>query len=224
MRGVFVTGTGTEVGKTVVSRALILGLQHRGTRVAGIKPIETGWNERKGDAVLLADACQKPELVQERGLYRAAAPLAPYAIELSGAHPPLVLEQVLEATRKLAAFADFAVIEGAGGFYVPLGRDETMADLASGLGLPLVLVSLNQLGVLSSVLCARECIERRGLFLRALVLVEPQARDSSFEHNARILKERLRTSVIHFPRCEGDAALIHAALDSGLVDACLSKA
>lgn len=219
MLGVFVTGTGTGVGKTFVSRALTAALHARGVRAVGLKPIETGWNACNADAVVLANACGKPELADANGLYRAQEPLAPYAIELLGSCPRLDSQALVSTVKELCADSQFAVIEGAGGFLVPINVNETIADVAQQLKLPTLLVSQNALGVLSHVLSTAECIVQRGLQLAGVVLTPVAAPDASVVYNQRILKERLGLPVICFERCVADdAALAAAAGRCGLLD------
>lgn len=210
MNGLFITGTGTGVGKTWLTRGLAAALHRRGVSVAAIKPLETGCDPDPADALELARACGREELARAPGLYRARPPLAPYAATLEG-EPPVDLDAVLAATRDLAA--DVTLVEGAGGLLVPLDAEHTLAELAAALALPLVIVARDGLGVLSATLTTAECAARRGLVLRAVVLSPPNdPHDASPATNARILQERLDCPVLRYaPARDDDAVLADAA-------------
>lgn len=225
--GWFVTGTGTDVGKTLVSRALTTALVARQFRVAAIKPIETGCAPSPADALLLASACGQSELALLADWYRAEPPLAPYAVELATGRAAPDLALITSAIRRVAATADRLIVEGAGGLVVPLDRQRTMADFAVQLELPLLVVANNRLGVLSDVLATCAVAEQRGLRIRAIVLndagVYEPLEDLSRGTNARILRERLQVPVLEFPRLTlQDATTLGATAESiGLVDSLL---
>jgi dethiobiotin synthetase len=228
--GLFVTATGTGAGKTFVTRGFAAALRVRGLRVAALKPIETGLSEPSAapiepatDAAFLAGACGRPELADASGFYRAAVPAAPYAVSLATGSPAPDLEQLAHAVRAAAAGSDIALVEGAGGLLVPLDRDRTIADLIASLGLPILLVAPNTLGVLSHALTAAESADRRNLRIAALVLTDlapaSDTSDPSRPHNAAILAERLPFPILRFPHCAdgSDATLAQAAISANLL-------
>jgi dethiobiotin synthetase len=227
MRGLFISSTGTGVGKTFVTRGLAASMTARGRRVAALKPLETGFDGLEGsDALALARACGRPELADFPGFYRAKPPVSPYAAQLDGDAAPPAIRALVDAVHHAARGSEFALVEGAGGLLVPLDRRQNMADLVAALGLPLVLVAPNALGVLSHVLTAAECARTRGIELRALVLVDPAdpAHEPSMRTNAKILDERLGTPVFEFPHvADADDALAQAANTSSLVDLLLDS-
>src|SRR5699024_3213720 len=96
----FVTGTGTEVGKTVVTRALTLALTRRGESIAALKPIEPDCNPTPVDAAALAQASGEPQLASAAGFYRAKRPVAPYTATLAGEESPPSVEALAESIRK----------------------------------------------------------------------------------------------------------------------------
>jgi dethiobiotin synthetase len=199
MRGYFITGTGTGIGKTTFTCILSQALRQLGQRVVALKPIETGVHEQPADARKLADACGQPHLADDPSWYRAHAPLSPYAAHLEGESLP-DLRRLADAVRRHAEVRTVVLVEGAGGLLVPLTRDTTIADLARELTLPLLLVAPNRLGVLSDVLAVHEAAMHRGLSVHAVILHQlPQddARDPSLRTNARILEERLSLPLIH---------------------------
>jgi dethiobiotin synthetase len=207
--GLFITGTGTGIGKTFVTRSLIGALRRRDRTVAALKPLETGCDPDPDDALALAHACRQPDLARAPGLYRAPAPLAPYAATLAGHAAPPPISDLAQTIRHLRDHTrpDHLLVEGAGGLLVPITHESSVADLACALALPLVLVAPDGLGVLSHTLTAYECARARALPIAGVVLSRHTAdpSDRSSETNARILAERLDgTPVLTFPRCEDD--------------------
>lgn len=228
IRGHFITGVSTAVGKTFVTRGLA-----RAYRLAGggdrapiaLKPIETGvdGDAGAGDAVALARACGRAELAHATGLYRAALPLAPHAVALETGTAPPDLDAIADRIRALARDAGRLLVEGAGGLLVPLDARRDMADLASALALPLLIVARDELGVLSSVLTCVESAHARKLAITAVVLsaIGPGGTDPSPRTNRRILEQRLALPVVSFPRCDDDDdALAAAAEHCGLLALC----
>lgn len=228
MKGLFVTGVGTGVGKTFVTRGLAAALVAAGRKVAALKPLETGFTEPAlSDAAALARASGRPELHSEAGFYRARAPLSPYAATLGGESPPPPLRALVDAVHRGARGCELCLVESAGGLLVPIDARITTAELAAALGIPLLLVAPNGLGVLSAVLTSAECARQRSIEVRAVVLVDPPAdkADPSVQTNARILDERLGVPVFEFPRVEhdSDAELASAASSSGLLSMALES-
>jgi dethiobiotin synthetase len=218
--GVFVTSTGTDCGKTHVSRAIILAMRALQHAVAGLKPIETGCEPEPRDAIALATAAGQPALAKLPELYRAAPPLAPYAVSLqTGAAAPDLI-QLARCVQRVAAAHDFTLVEGAGGLLVPVDATRSIADLAVLLDLPLLLVAPNRLGVLSHVLSAYECARARNLHVAAVILTQLEAEGAELATatNAQILAQRLPDPVLEFPHTSSEpAALVEAAHASGLI-------
>ena len=216
MRGAFITATGTGVGKTWLATALASVCVQRGKRIAAIKPIETGVDPEPLDALALARACNDETLAHATGLYRAKEPLAPYAIEKRGGPKVGSLRILSKRIRELAADADYAIVEGAGGVLVPLDREHTIADLAALLDLQTVLVARNALGVLSYTLTAVEALRKRNVSVRAIVLnhVERDRRDDlSRTSNADVLSDYLpRIPILRAPRVQSPNDMIETAV------------
>lgn len=162
-RGLFVTGTDTGVGKTRVAVALIHALRAQGLRVAAMKPVSAGseagaLNE---DVTALMQAANVPAAVHDVNPYAFAEPIAPHiAADLAGVRIDLAV--IAAAYARLAAHADVVVVEGAGGWRVPLNAAEDMADLAQALGLPVLLVVGLRLGCLNHAILTAEAIAGRG--------------------------------------------------------------
>jgi dethiobiotin synthetase len=193
--GYFVTGTDTEVGKTLISSALLLHLRKRHARVVGMKPVAAGTvvtaeGEDNEDARALR-ACGSVRVPRELdNPYCLPLPLSPHlAARAAGVRIELPL--LVDRYRQLAAQADAVVVEGAGGFLVPLNEHETGADLAQALGLPVLLVVGLRLGCLNHALLTAEAIAARGLTLAGWVAnrIDPQM--SSQEDNIEFLRLRL---------------------------------
>lgn len=222
--GLFISATGTEVGKTYVARGLTHAMSKR-MSIAAIKPIETGCVPEALDAMSLARCCGRPELANAPGLYRAAPPLSPQAVTLRTGEAAPDTRALASCVLALAATADFCVVEGAGGLLVPLNESDTMAELACAIGHPLIIVAPDALGVLSHVLSICECAATRALQLAAVVLVQGELTgpDESRSSNQQILARRLQRPVLLFPHCDDDDdELAQAAADSGLLDIALA--
>jgi len=163
-RGFFVTGTDTGVGKTRVAVALIHALRARGLRVAAMKPVSAGNvpGELNEDVVALLQAANVAADIRDVNPYAFAEPIAPH-IAAQQAGVRIELAAIAAAYARLAAAADVVVVEGAGGWRVPLNEHEDMADLAQRLGLPVVLVVGLRLGCLNHALLTAESIANRKL-------------------------------------------------------------
>ena len=169
-RGIFVTGTDTGVGKTLVSCALIHALRERGLRVAPMKPVAAGaieFDKRlvSEDTLALLAACDTlkpdPELVNP---FLFQEPMAPHvAADREGRS--ITLAPLLHAFYALASRSDMVVVEGVGGFVVPLSTTLDTRDLAVALQLPVVLVVGLRLGCLNHALLTAESITAAGLTL-----------------------------------------------------------
>jgi dethiobiotin synthetase len=163
-RGLFVTGTDTGVGKTRVAVALVHLLRARGLRVAAMKPVSAGSapGELNEDVVALLQAANVTAELRDVNPYAFAEPVAPH-IAAQQAGVCIDLEIIAAAYSRLAAAADVVVVEGAGGWRVPLNAHQDTADLAQRLGLPVVLVVGLRLGCLNHALLTAESIGFRQL-------------------------------------------------------------
>ena len=162
MKGLFVTGTDTGVGKTRVAVALIHALRAQGLRVAAMKPVSAGHapGELNEDVLALLQAANVAADIRDVNPYAFEPAIAPH-IAAQQAGVRIDLDVIVAAYARLAAASDVVVVEGAGGWRVPLNEHEDMADLAQRLGLPVVLVVGLRLGCLSHALLTAESIGRR---------------------------------------------------------------
>jgi len=226
MSGVFVSAVGTGVGKTTISTALVRCLRGSGIQAAGVKPIETGCEPFPADAVALADASEDSSLAHHSAWYRAAAPLAPYAVSLTTGQAAPDIDGITAAIAAVRSRCEYVVVEGAGGLHVPLDAELAMIDLIHRTGLPILLIAEDRLGVLSYVLSAVELIECRELPLKAIVLNHRSESpvDASCTTNARILRERIAVPVFTFPSLPAAADMkfqMPAMARSGLIECLL---
>ncbi|HET8541672.1 MAG TPA: dethiobiotin synthase [Anaeromyxobacter sp.] len=185
MRGLFVTGTDTGVGKTEVACALLRAARAAGLDAVGMKPAQSGESGgAPSDAERLLDACDRVEPFEAVCPYVLAAPLAPaVAARLEGRE--ISLGRIVDAARALGARHAAVLVEGAGGLLVPLTERETYADLAAALGLPVLVVARAGLGTINHTALTVEALRRRGLAVAGVVLNRASPEDDpSVPHNA----------------------------------------
>jgi dethiobiotin synthetase len=197
MRGVFVTGTGTEVGKTVVAAVIARTLTAGGERVAVFKPAVTGLEEAgEPDHELLRRAAGSAQSDEEIAPYRYGPPASPHlAAEMAGEE--IDPERLVKAARDAAAGADTLVCEGVGGLLVPLAwrlcpgmRNKgatpyLVRDLAADLELPVVIAASPGLGTINHTLLTIEAARAAGLEVAAVVLTPWPERPSAIEESNR---------------------------------------
>jgi dethiobiotin synthetase len=200
MIGCFVTGTDTGVGKTLVAAALlhVLARQHR--RVVGMKPVAAGvirvgnaWHSEDAMALRAASTIDVPPQLDNPVLL--PAPLSPHiAAERAGVR--IEINQIVSCYRELARRADAVVVEGAGGFHVPLSESATGADLAQALNLPVLLVVGLRLGCLNHAALTAEAIRVRGLTLAGWVANRIDPKMDAQKENIAWLQHRLAAPLL----------------------------
>jgi dethiobiotin synthetase len=194
-RGFFVTGTDTGVGKTLVSCALLRAYAARGLRVIGMKPVAAGASDVKGvlvnDDVEQLIAASNVDTPRERiNPYCFGAAIAPH-IAAADEKITIKINEIVESSRCLSALADVLIVEGAGGFCVPLNATQTSADLSHELALPVELVVGMRLGCLNHALLTSEAIRARGLVLAGWIANHIDATMSQAHANVAALQVRL---------------------------------
>lgn len=193
--GFFVTGTDTGVGKTLVACALLYAFARQGHSVVGMKPVTAGCEEtpeglRNGDVeqLIAASTIKAPRHMVNP--YALKPPIAPHiAAQQAGIEiKPALIKTAFEQLKKLA---EVVVVEGVGGFKVPLNSRQDSADLAELLGLPVILVVGMRLGCLNHALLTSDAIKARGLKLAGWVAncIDPHM--AALQENLRALEERL---------------------------------
>ncbi len=219
MRGLFVTGTGTGVGKTVLSAALLAALAAAGERVVAHKPVLTGLDEPPGewprDHELLARlAGVTPEEVAPVRYDPAVSPHL--AAELAGARldPAVIAARAVAALHEAEARGAVAIVEGVGGLLVPLAEGYLVRDLAAQLGLPLLIAAPAGLGTINHTLLTLEAARAAGLDVRAVVLTPWPAQPTALEDSNRETLARLgEVEIAVLPRVPGPE--VTALADAG---------
>jgi dethiobiotin synthetase len=217
--GFFVTGTDTGVGKTLVACALLHAFAQRGEKTAGMKAVAAG-AQRAGERLVNDDVtalvaastvAAPPELVNP---YCFAPPIAPH-LAAAECGVEIDLARIAAAYRALAARADCVVVEGAGGFRVPLSPGKDTADLASLLGLPVILVVGMRLGCINHALLTVAAIEAAGLPLAGWVANHIDPGMMRPAENVATLDERIRAPrVAMLPyRARCDAATLASLIE-----------
>ncbi|HEX2084630.1 MAG TPA: dethiobiotin synthase [Solirubrobacteraceae bacterium] len=217
--GLFVTGTDTGAGKTVVAAALCASLRAAGRRVAAVKPVLTGLDDAGGAAwpldheLLAAAAGGEAERVAP---LRFGPPVSPHlAAEL--ANEPIERESLLRAVEAAARGADVAVVEGVGGLLVPLADGYSVRDLAADLGLPLVVAARPGLGTINHTLLTVEAARAASLTVRAIVLTPWPAEPTTIEHSNRETIARLTgIEVLTLPHVAAPEPALLAAAGAAL--------
>lgn len=195
MSVLMVTGTGTEVGKTVVTAALAALALAEGRRVAVLKPVQTGVAEGEPgdlDEVLRLVGAQlgPPERLTLLELARYPDPLAPATSAARAGREPVSPEEAAAAAEKLTLDHDLVLVEGAGGLLARMTADGTFADVADELGAPLLVVTQAGLGTLNHTELTTEVIAERGLRCAGLVIGSwPNSPDLAAECNLVDLPE-----------------------------------
>jgi len=234
-RGIFITGTDTGVGKTRVGTALAHALTRRGWRVCARKPVESGCHAGPEgllpqDAAALWHAAGQIEPLEIICRHRLRAPLSPErAAALEGT--ALDLGDLHTACLTDVGEDDFLLVEGAGGFYAPIARGALNADLAGGLGLPVLVVAADRLGTLNHTLLTIEAVRMRGLALAGVVLSQPLPQTDPQMDNAADLERWLQRPVLRLPHgtdagvdaWQREAAGLSPLLDAWIASACSER-
>lgn len=192
MRGLFVTGTDTGVGKTFVTTALARGLRAAGIDVGVMKPIETGVPAAgPEDARALRIAAGVDDTLEQICPVRFSLPASPEAAARAE-NQPVPMAAIHEAFEVLARRHALMLVEGAGGLLVPIDGATDMADLARAFGLPLLLVARANLGTVNHTRLSLEAAEARGLEVFGVVLSHATAElPEGDRRNLEGLRERL---------------------------------
>ncbi len=199
-RGLFITGTDTGVGKSLVACALLHAYAARGLRVIGMKPVAAGaafvngaWVNEDVAHLLAASNVRAPlEAVNPYCFEQAIAPHIAASINKK----TININKLQDSCARLSVLADMVVVEGAGGFCVPLNDHESSADLARALALPVVLVVGMRLGCLNHALLTAEAIRARGLTLTGWVANHIDAAMPQADANVASLEARLNAPLI----------------------------
>lgn len=182
----FLTGTDTNVGKSYVASLLVRALRAEGRDCVGLKPICCGDRE---DATLLHAAADGAIELNDINPVWLRTPAAPYTASLIE-NRAIDLALIREAFERARAKHENVIVEGAGGWLVPIARDYSIADLAAEMGLPVAIVVANRLGALNHALLTVAAVRARGLECAGLILNHPsEEEDIATTTNRGVLEE-----------------------------------
>jgi len=166
MSSIFITATGTNVGKTYTTLKLIEALASKGHKVGVYKPIETGVIHTAPDATILLKACQKvndnfKDLTPlDITAYTFSLPAAPFCADVEH---NIEIKNIIEKYHKLSKLCDILLVEGAGGLMVPITKDYKMIDLIQELNIKTLLVTPSRLGCINDTLLSIEALKARNI-------------------------------------------------------------
>lgn len=195
-QGYFVTGTDTGVGKTTISCALLRAFAAQGKKAVGMKPVVAGSeNGRWHDVEQLIAASNISTAREHINPYAFDPPVSPH-IAAQQAGVDIDLTVIQRAYQALSSQADIVIVEGAGGFLVPLNAQQTGADLARALNLPVILIVGMRIGCLNHALLTAQAIKAVGLTLAGWVAncIDPGMQ--VLEENIATLEQRLEGALV----------------------------
>ena len=219
--GIFITGTDTGVGKTLVASALLRAFALSGLRAVGMKPVATGCRpdapgRANEDVAALVAASNVDAPIDLINPYCFEPAIAPHlASEQAGT--PISLARIRDSYLALASLADRVVVEGAGGLLVPLGPDADWGDLVRILDLPIVLVVGMRLGCLNHALLTAAAIRSRGLPFAGWVANRIDPAMPFFDENVETLRRMLPVRLIAVMPFAPDDAQASTAMKPGLM-------
>ncbi|OIJ13065.1 dethiobiotin synthase [Anaerobacillus alkalilacustris] len=171
VRGIFITGTDTEIGKTFVTAGLAAALCERNYDVGVFKPMASGANRNDplSDASILKYMANESSTLEEINPFQFNEPLAPYvAAQREGIK--VSLEEVIEAWKRIRYKHEFLLVEGAGGLAVPLGENYLVSDVAKAIAFPLIIVARPNLGTINHTLLTINFAKQVGLHVLGVVI------------------------------------------------------
>jgi dethiobiotin synthetase len=191
----FITGTDTNVGKTLVAAGLLTAANNKGLTTAALKPVAAGCEKtpeglRNGDALLLQSVMSEKLHYDQINPYALEAAIAPH-IAAQQEKRSLSVDRLVGFCRGVLSSANFVVVEGAGGWRVPLNAHETLADLAKNLNLPVIIVVGIRLGCINHALLTFESIARDGVAVAGWIANCVDADMPVLQENINTLKARL---------------------------------
>jgi len=191
----FITGTDTEIGKTFITSALLRAFAQQGCSTLGMKPIASGADEINGvlrnedvDSLVAASTVKAPQEIVVPYLMRTpAAPHIVAALE----NVKMDVQHIASCYQQTQDLADVVLVEGVGGFCVPLNDETSTVDLAQALSLPVILVVGMRLGCINHALLTAQAIKASGLRLAGWVANTVDIDMKFFEENVQALKQRI---------------------------------
>jgi len=206
----FITATGTDIGKTLVTTTLCYQLTQSGKKVTALKPVASGFNanDPESDSVLILQSRglpADPALIDTISPWRFSAPLSP-PLAAAREGRAITMKDVVVFCRTHESLSGITLIEGAGGVMSPLDNTHTMLDWMQTLHWPVILVTGSYLGSISHTLTALEALRARGVPLQALVISESERSAVSLEESADAVAPYigLEIPVVKLPRLSVD--------------------
>ena len=205
----FVVGTDTNVGKTYISSAILRHFAANGSKTIGMKPIASGCElDAQGefmneDVSVLVQASNVVAPIDLVNPYRFIPAIAPH-IAAEQINVEIKLDVISKAYEQLNTLADVVIVEGAGGFLVPINQHQTLADLALALDIPIILVVGMRLGCINHALLTVEAIRARGLHLAGWIANQIDPAMAMFEENLQSLQQRIAAPCLSVVRWQGD--------------------
>ena len=217
MKGIYITGTDTGIGKTVASTALLHALRTRGLRAVGMKPVASGCERidggwRNEDALALLAASEPRIEYADLNPYALPLPLAP-ELAAGDAGVTVELDRIRSAHARLQASAEVVVVEGVGGWAAPLSRTLDQADVARALALPVVLVVGLRLGCLNHAYLTARAIDADGCRLAGWIANEIDPGMARADDNFALLSGRLHAPCLGRLLHSSDSRALAARLD-----------
>jgi len=196
MRGLFITGTNTGVGKTAVAAGLAWALKKQKVNVGVMKPFATAnkvfsQKYRSQDTAILARAAGANDSDSELNPFFYTLAASPLVASQLKRGPPVSIEKALQALQNLARKHDFMIVEGIGGIMVPLTENEFVADFAKRVGLPVVIVSTPILGTLNHTLLTIMACKEFGINIKGIIMNKMPKKPSIVEQKAPEVIEKL---------------------------------
>jgi dethiobiotin synthetase len=207
MNSFFITGTGTDVGKTVLAATLLRGLHQRDLDAVPMKPVQTGCVEgptgmTAPDLDLCLAVCGYAPRADEYAIlspYRFAPPCSPH-LAVKGTDQVIQPATIIDALRALQEHHDTVLVEGAGGVLVPLGPDLLTIDLIQELSLPVIIAARPGLGTLNHTLLTLEVLRHRDIPVQAVVMVaEREGPADAIERDNFTTIEKMGCVPVHGP-------------------------
>jgi dethiobiotin synthetase len=196
MRGLFITGTNTGVGKTAIAAGLAWALRKRKVDVGVMKPFATAnkvfsKKYRSQDTAILAGAAGVDDPDSELNPFFYTLAASPLVASQLKREPPVSIEKALQALQNLARKYDFMIVEGIGGIMVPLTENESVADFAKRADLPVVIVLTPMLGTLNHALLTIMACKEFGINIKGIIINKMPKKPSVVEQKAPEVIERL---------------------------------
>jgi dethiobiotin synthetase len=196
-KGIFITGTDTGCGKTEITLALMHRLQAQGASVLGMKPVASGalataQGLRNEDALRIQGQCSQKIAYEWVNPFAYEPPIAPH-LAAAAADRPIEFQAIVEGYARLSGMTERIIVEGVGGWSVPLHGADTVGDLVCRLDLPVILVVGMRLGCINHALLTEAAIRHSGARLIGWIANQLERDMAASEGNLRTLHERLST-------------------------------